>query len=52
MTGMGAVTPLGCNVESTWKAYLKGENGLQKACKDNKCQIFGPLHPDFDAGKH
>ncbi|MEU9182211.1 beta-ketoacyl synthase N-terminal-like domain-containing protein [Streptomyces sp. NPDC048550] len=28
VTGLGATTPLGGNVETTWRAMLRGENGI------------------------
>ena len=28
VTGMGAVTPLACNLETTWKRILAGESGI------------------------
>ena len=30
VTGMGAVTPIGNNVEDTWKAIRAGECGIDK----------------------
>ena len=39
VTGMGAVTPLGLDVESTWAALLRGESGVGKITL-------------FDASKH
>ena len=28
ITGMGWITPLGCDVESTWRALLEGRNAI------------------------
>ena len=28
VTGMGAVTPLACDLEATWKKILAGESGI------------------------
>ena len=28
ITGMGVVSPLGCDLETTWKAILRGESGI------------------------
>src|SRR5262245_17438952 len=30
VTGLGAVTPLGCGVERTWQRILKGESGVSR----------------------
>ncbi len=30
ITGMGAVTPLGCDVETLWKNLLKGSSGVSQ----------------------
>jgi len=40
VTGMGAVTPLGCNVRNTWNALIQGKTGV-------KAMSFGhdlPVH--------
>ena len=43
VTGLGAVTPLGCGVETTWKRLLAGESGAAKITKfetsDLPCKI-------------
>src|SRR5436190_14287571 len=30
VTGLGALTPLGCGVERTWQRILKGESGVSR----------------------
>src|ERR1044071_8989588 len=56
VTGMGAVTPLGCGVEATWANILAGKSGAQRIddfqVDDIACQIAHrvPLG-DFAEGK-
>ena len=35
ITGMGAVTPLGLNVESTWKGIKEGKSGVKPLTRVN-----------------
>jgi 3-oxoacyl-[acyl-carrier-protein] synthase II len=43
ITGLGAVTPLGCGVERTWQRLLAGESGARRVTEfdvdDLSCQI-------------
>ncbi|WP_227678006.1 beta-ketoacyl-ACP synthase II [Psychrobacter frigidicola] len=52
VTGMGAVTPLGLDVESTWTRLLNGESGIATITHfdagDYRAQIAGEVK-DFDA---
>ena len=32
VTGMGALTPLGSSVESTWQRLLDGQSGIRRVC--------------------
>ena len=34
VTGMGAVTPLGCGVETVWQRLLAGRSGLRRLADD------------------
>lgn len=34
ITGMGAVTPLGNSVQSSWQALLNGQSGIQQYLND------------------
>ena len=47
VTGMGAVTPLGCGVEPTWARLVKGESGVRKVerfeVSDLACRIAGQI---------
>jgi 3-oxoacyl-[acyl-carrier-protein] synthase II len=47
VTGVGAVTPLGNNVETTWKALLAGESGIDRITLFDPagfdCQIAGEI---------
>ncbi|MEN2752386.1 beta-ketoacyl-ACP synthase II [Psychrobacter sp. FBL11] len=51
VTGMGAVTPLGLDVESTWTRLLNGESGISTIshfdATDYRAQIAGVIK-DFD----
>ena len=50
VTGYGFVTPLGCHIESVWKAICLGQSGIRRAAFDNikvyRSQIVGNC-PDF-----
>jgi 3-oxoacyl-[acyl-carrier-protein] synthase II len=52
VTGMGAITPLGLDVESTWTRLLAGESGITPIehfdASDYRTQIAGTVK-DFDA---
>lgn len=54
VTGMGAITPLGLDVESTWTRLLNGESGITPIThfdpEEYRAQIAGTVK-DFDA-KH
>lgn len=47
VTGLGLVSPLGNNVENSWKRLIKGESGLGKIdlfdASDISCQIAGQV---------
>ena len=60
VTGLGLVTPLGADVETTWKNILAGKSGAGPITKfdasDQKCRIACEVKPadheyGFDAGK-
>lgn len=55
VTGMGAITPLGLNVESTWTKLLKGESGIAPIthfdASEYRAQIAGVVK-DFDAKQY
>lgn len=55
VTGMGAVTPLGLDVESTWSALLRGESGVGKITlfdvSKHKTKIAAEI-TDWDTGRH
>ncbi|MFJ9827225.1 beta-ketoacyl-[acyl-carrier-protein] synthase family protein [Streptomyces sp. NPDC101160] len=47
VTGLGAITPLGGDVESTWKALLAGESGIRAgALPDREDIVAGTLATD------
>lgn len=55
VTGMGAVTPLGLDVESTWTRLLNGESGITPIthfdASDYRAQIAGVIK-DFDVKQY
>lgn len=55
VTGMGAITPLGLDVESTWTRLLAGESGITPIehfdATDYRTQIAGTVK-DFDAKQY
>ncbi len=36
VTGMGAISPLGNNVEDTWKALISGKSGIKRVSKEDE----------------
>lgn len=47
VTGLGAITPLGGDVESTWRALLAGESGIRAdALPDHEGTIAGTMAVD------
>ena len=55
VTGMGAITPLGLDVQSTWTRLLNGESGITTIehfdASDCRTQIAGTVK-DFDAKRY
>lgn len=55
VTGMGAITPIGNEVDTFWENTMKGENGVGKLTafdtKDFKVKVAGQVK-DFDPKKH
>ncbi|MGH8944717.1 MAG: beta-ketoacyl-ACP synthase II [Acidimicrobiia bacterium] len=55
VTGMGAVTPVGLDVESTWAALLRGESGVGKItlfdASGHKSRIAAEIS-DWDTGRY
>lgn len=53
ITGMGAITPLGLDVESTWQRLINGESGIKAIshfdATDYRAQIAGTVD-GFDIG--
>lgn len=55
VTGMGVVSPLGCQADECWRRVAAGESGVRRITTiditDLKVVIGGDI-PDFDASKH
>lgn len=55
MTGLGMLTPLGLNVEDTWKGIVAGKSGVTAIqhfdASDLSCKICSPVK-DFDVLKY
>ena len=55
VTGLGAVSPLGCGVERNWEGLLAGRSGVSPitrfACEDFPTRIAGQV-PDFCADEY
>jgi len=53
ITGLGAVSPLGLNVKSTWEGILAGKSGIGHITRFDAsaipCQIAGELDPSFNS---
>lgn len=51
ITGMGAVTPVGCTVDTFWDSLKNGKNGIDKITKfdttDYRVKLAAEIH-DFD----
>ncbi|HXX94622.1 MAG TPA: beta-ketoacyl synthase N-terminal-like domain-containing protein, partial [Planctomycetota bacterium] len=55
ITGLGAITPLGHDVETYWSALLAGRSGVAKIQKfdtTGHSVTFGSEVKDFDPGAH
>ncbi|KFB88876.1 hypothetical protein CR62_23825, partial [Serratia grimesii] len=57
ITGMGAVSPLGCGVEAIWQRLLKGQSGIrplpEEIVADLQVKVGGQvpsLEQDAEAG--
>ena len=52
ITGMGAISPLGCSVEALWNGFIDGRSGIRRITQfdasELPCQIAGEI-PDFEA---
>ena len=51
VTGLGAVTPLGADVPTSWQAALRGDNGIGRIqgfdASEFSCRIAGEVSEDF-----
>ena len=55
MTGLGVVTPLGCELDDVWDALCRGESGVGTVerfdCRDFKVRFGGEIR-QFDATRY
>jgi 3-oxoacyl-[acyl-carrier-protein] synthase II len=55
VTGLGVVTPLGCELDDVWDAVCRGESGVGTVerfdCRDFKVRFGGEIR-QFDATKY
>lgn len=55
ITGLGVVSPLGCNVEKYWQGLLAGQSGIRPIthfdASQFDCQIAGTI-PDYDPSNY
>ena len=55
ITGMGAVTPLGLDIETSWQAALEGQSGIGRISlfdpSQMQCQIAGEVK-EFDPTRY
>lgn len=55
VTGLGAITPLGCSVDEYWDGLIHGRSGIRKIslfdASHLPCQIAGEV-PDFDPSQY
>ena len=51
ITGMGLVSPLGCELDTVWKALIEGKSGISAVTKYDpsafRTRIAGNMSPDF-----
>jgi len=55
VTGLGMLTPLGANVQDTWKGLIAGKSGIShiKAFDVSDCTVtFGGIVPNFDPSEY
>ncbi|CAI2370059.1 unnamed protein product [Moneuplotes crassus] len=57
VTGLGAVSPIGPDLSTSWTAMLEGESGIvslkgDEEFKNLKSQVGGKLHKDFNLDNH
>ena len=55
VTGLGVVTPLGCELDDVWESVCSGKSGISSIerfdCREFKVRIGGEIR-NFDATTH
>jgi 3-oxoacyl-[acyl-carrier-protein] synthase II len=57
VTGIGAITPLSCNIDETWKRLINGDSGISRITafdvenSDIACKIAGQVKDGTGAGE-